>query len=294
MKHLPGVGSSLLTLVSLLRLAASRVRQDEDRKDHTVLKAEHAALEERAAALQTRVDLLERKAQDIEREKDEFLATLSHELRSPLNAILGWIELLRLHLKDPAQQAHAIDVIQRNAHAEVRIIADLLDMARLVTGKLHLALEPVSVQDIVREASHAVSDAATAKGIALDVNTPEAVRVVGDRGRLRQAVTELLANGVKFTPRGGRVMVTLGSDPSGAVIRIADTGVGITREMLPRVFDRFRQAESGLTRTYGGLGLGLTIVRRLVELHGGTVEAESAGLQQGASFTVRLPHGSGA
>jgi signal transduction histidine kinase len=282
MKHLPAVGSSLLAVVSLMTLVTSRARHEEERKE----------LKKRAAALQATVDRLERTAQDIEREKDEFLATLSHELRSPLNAMLGWIELLRLHIKDPAQQAYAIDVIERNAHAEVRIVADLLDMARLVTRRLHLVREPVSLQSVVREASNAVSDAATTKGITVHVDSPDDVHVVGDRARLRQVVSQLLGNAVKFTQPAGRVIVTLGRDASGALIRVADTGIGITREMLPRVFDRFRQAESGLTRTYGGLGLGLALVRHLVELHGGTVEADSRGLQQGATFTVRLPYGS--
>jgi len=281
MKHVLLVKSSLFAVASLVTLAVFRAQRD----------TAHAALQDRAAALQAKVARLEHRALELEREKDEFLATLSHELRSPLNAILGWIELLRVHLKDPPQQLHAIDVIERNARAEVRIIADLLDMARLVTHRLHLTREAVSLEGVVREAAGAIGEAAAAKSIALHIESPDAVHVVGDRARLRQVVTQLLANAVKFTPSGGSIRVNLGRDASGAIIQVTDTGIGLSRDMLTRVFERFRQAESGLTRSYGGLGLGLAIARHLVELHGGTVEAASRGLQQGATFTVRLPQG---
>jgi signal transduction histidine kinase len=289
MKPFPVIGPALVAGASLATLVVFRRRHEQEHKQLRALKAAHASLEHRAAALETKVRQLERGASELDRERDEFLATLSHELRSPLNAILGWIELLRLHLEDPAQQAHAIDVIERNAHAEVRIVSDLLDMARLVTGRLQLSRAPVALDGVVREAVSAISDAAATKGIALHVEGNDAARAVGDRARLRQVVAHLLANAIKFTPPGGRVVVRLSSDASGAVLEVADTGIGLAREMLPHVFERFRQAESGLTRPYGGLGLGLAIVRQLVELHGGSVTVDSPGLQRGATFTVRLP-----
>ena len=289
MKPFPGVGPALVAGASLATLFVFRMRQVHEHKQLEALKAEHTSLGRRAAALETKVSQLERSASELDREKDEFLATLSHELRSPLNAILGWVELLRLHLKDPLQQAHAIDVIERNARTEVRVIADLLDMARLVTGRLQLSREPVALDGVVREAVGAISDAAATKGIALHVEGNGAAPVVGDRARLRQVVAHLLGNAMKFTPPGGKVLVRLSGDASGATLQVADTGIGLTREMLPHVFEQFRQAESGLTRPYGGLGLGLAIVRRLVELHGGTVTVDSPGLQQGATFTVRFP-----
>ncbi len=288
----PVLGSLLLAVAPLLTVVARLGRR---RLRGTVeLRRAHAALECRNAALEAEVDRLSRRAGDVERERDEFLATLSHELRSPLNAMLGWIELLRLHIKDPAQQAHAIDVIERNARAEVRIVNDLLDTARLVTRRLHLIREPVALEEIVQQAVDVVRDAATAKGITLRVRPASGVSAVGDRTRLRQVVVHLLNNAIKFSDRGGEVTVSIDQEPAVALIRVTDTGIGIARDILPVVFDRFRQAERGLTRRYGGLGLGLTIARQLVELHGGTVEAASEGPGKGATFTVRVPTRAGA
>jgi signal transduction histidine kinase len=289
MKRLPAFGYSVVAMGSLLTIAASRARLNGERKNHAALKAAHAALEARTRALQARLDQLEPRALTVERERDQFLATLSHELRSPLNAILGWIELLRLHLREPAQQVHAIDIIERNARAEVRLVSDLLDMARLMTGRLRLVREKVPLQQVVDEAVEAVRSAAATKHISVQVDAQDAIEVDGDRVRLGQVMTQLLDNAVKFTSPRGRVVVTLTADPSNAVIRVTDTGIGISPDMIPCVFDRFRQAESGLTRSYGGLGIGLALVRSLVELHGGTVEAESPGLDRGSTFTVRLP-----
>jgi signal transduction histidine kinase len=288
----PVLGSLLLAVAPLLTVAAHLGRR---RARGTVeLRTAHAALERRHAALQTEVDRLTRQAADVDRERDEFLATLSHELRSPLNAMLGWIELLRLHIKDPAQQAHAIDVLERNARAEVRIVSDLLDAARLVTRRLHLVREPLALDDIVQQAVDVVTDAATAKGIIVQVRATPGVRVVGDRTRLGQVVVHLLNNAIKFSDRGAAVTISIHQEPGAALIRVSDTGIGIARDILPLVFDRFRQAERGLTRRYGGLGLGLTLARRLVELHGGTVEAASEGPGTGATFSVRLPTRAGA
>jgi signal transduction histidine kinase len=286
----PAVGSLLLAAPLLTFLA----RLAREGRAAAELRAAHAALKRRAAILEAQIEDLQRRAADVERERDEFLATLSHELRSPLNAMLGWIELLRVHIKDPAQQAHALSVIERNARAEVRIISDLLDAARLVTRRVHLAREPLALEDVVRDAVAAVRDAAAARGVTLHVDLTTSLRPSADRARLRQAIVHLLNNAVKFTDRGGDVTVTLARDRDHAIIQIADTGIGITSDVLPLIFDRFRQGERGLTRRYGGLGLGLAIVHRLVELHGGTVEAASAGSGKGATFTVRLPLEAGA
>jgi signal transduction histidine kinase len=184
---------------------------------------------------------------------------------------------------------HAIDIIERNARTEVRLVSDLLDMARLMTGRLRLVRERVPLQQVVDNAVDAVRSAAAAKQISLQIDAQDAIDVDGDRVRLGQVMTQLLDNAVKFTSLRGSVVVTLSGDTSNALIRVADTGIGISSDMIPRVFDRFRQAESGLTRSYGGLGIGLALVRSLVELHGGTVEAESPGLDRGSTFTVRLP-----
>jgi signal transduction histidine kinase len=289
MRHLPVFGSSFVVLVSLVTMAAARVRLDRERKDLAALRTAHAALEARARSLQASVDELSTRNVDVDRERDQFLATLSHELRSPLNAILGWIELLRLHLQNPAQRAHAIDVIERNARAEVRLVSDLLDLARLTTGRLQLVRERVRLQDIVNDAIDTVRSAAATKHLSLHVDTRDDIDVAGDRIRLRQVVTQLLDNAVKFTSAPGRVAVTISGNDAEAVIRVTDTGAGIRPEMLPHVFDRFRQAESGLTRPYGGLGIGLALVKDLAALHKGTVEVASAGADLGSTFTVRLP-----
>ena len=282
----PAIGSLLLAAPALLTMFARHRRQHRAAAE---LRSSNIALQRRVAALEAQLETMQCGARDIERERDEFLATLSHELRSPLNAILGWIELLRVHIKDAAQQAHAIDIIERNARAEVRVVSDLLDMARLVTRRLQIARAPVSLENVVREAAGAVADTAARRGIALHVDASSAVPAIGDRGRLLQVVAHLLGNAIKFTERGGAVRVTVAGDRSQAIMRVADTGIGIAPDMLSQVFEGFLQAERGLTRRYGGLGLGLAIVKRLVELHGGTVEAASGGPGRGATFTVRLP-----
>jgi signal transduction histidine kinase len=288
----PLVGSVLLVVAPLLTVLARRGRHDE--REAAELRRANAALQERVAVLQAQVAASESGGSDVERERDEFLATLSHELRSPLNAIVGWLELLRLHANDPARQAHALDVIERNAHAQMRIVSDLLDAGRLATRRLEIARAPVALQEVVDDAVAAVKDAAAARGITLLVTRTAAPSTTGDRARLRQALVHLLDNALKFTDRGGEVTITLAQDHAHAVVQVTDTGIGIAADVLPVVFDRFRQGERGLTRRYGGLGLGLTIVQRLVELHGGTVEAGSAGAGRGATFTVRLPLRAGA
>jgi signal transduction histidine kinase len=229
-------------------------------------------------------------AEEANRMKDEFLATLSHELRTPLNAMLGWAQVLRMGKLDEAAAARALETIERNARAQAQLIADLLDVSRIITGKLRLDFQPVELPRIIEAALDSVRPAADAKGIHLVVTRdPLASPVLGDGDRLQQVVWNLLSNAIKFTPREGTVEVRLRQTGASAEVRVSDTGAGIRPDFLPYVFDRFRQAESTITRSHGGLGLGLSIVRHLVELHGGTVEVQSEGEGKGAIFTVLLP-----
>jgi PAS domain S-box-containing protein len=224
------------------------------------------------------------------RAKDEFLATMSHELRTPLNAISGWTTLLRRDPSDMKQVAHGLEIIERNAKTQTRIINDLLDVSRIVSGKLQLTMTRTEVSPVVHAAAEVVRPAAEGKGVRLVIDVdPEIGETVADADRVQQIIWNLLINAVRFTPRGGRISVTADRDDSAIVIRVTDTGVGIARENLRHIFERFRQIDSSTTRTHGGLGLGLAIVRHLVEAHGGTVEADSEGLGHGAAFTVRLP-----
>ncbi|HJR06247.1 MAG TPA: ATP-binding protein [Pyrinomonadaceae bacterium] len=233
---------------------------------------------------------LYREAQEANRLKDEFLATLSHELRTPLTSILGWTNLLRSVKFDDLTSMRALETIERNARSQKQLIDDLLDASRIITGKLRLELEPTQLKSVVESACYAARPAAEAKGIEIQLALdPEANLVAGDAERLQQVVWNLLSNAVKFTPEGGRVEVSLKRTGTHAQISVRDTGQGIKTEFLPYVFERFRQADQSTTRTHGGLGLGLAIVRHLVELHGGTVAAESEGIGAGATFKVMLP-----
>ena len=229
-------------------------------------------------------------AREASRLKDEFLATVSHELRTPLTAIVGWLHLVRTGQMDAPSVERALETVERNARSQAQLINDLLDVSRVVTGKLHLDVQPVALAAVVDGAITSVRPAADAKRIgiraALDPRLPN---VQGDRDRLQQVFWNLLSNAVKFTPEGGRIDVTLRAADSSVQVEVRDTGQGISREFLPHVFDRFRQADQSTTRAHGGLGLGLAIVRHLVELHGGTVRAESGGVGRGASFAVTLP-----
>ncbi|MFP5287595.1 MAG: response regulator [Thermoanaerobaculia bacterium] len=234
-----------------------------------------------------------KQAEEANRIKDEFLATLSHELRTPLNSILGWAQVLRTGKVDEDTTARALEAVERNARAQAQLISDLLDVSRIITGKLRLELKPVDLSRLIDAALDSVRPAADAKGIRILVTLDRGIRgigpLVGDPDRLQQVVWNLLSNAIKFTPQGGSVEVRLGQREGQAEIAVRDTGAGIRPDFLPYVFDRFRQAESSTTRQHGGLGLGLSIVRHLVELHGGTVAVESPGEGQGSTFTVRLP-----
>ena len=221
--------------------------------------------------------------------KDEFLAIVSHELRTPLNAILGWVSMLRQARVEPGRLDHILAIVERNARAQAQLIADVLDISRMVGGRVTLHLEPVSLARIVSDAADAVRPGAAAKGVLLHVDVEEGPVVDADPDRLQQVVWNVLSNACKFTPEGGRVEVKLRASESSAAIVVADTGVGISPEFLPFVFDRFRQADQGFTRAAGGLGLGLAIAKQLVEMHGGQVTASSPGIGRGASFEIQLP-----
>ncbi len=252
--------------------------------------AERLRAEAEREALLAREKVLRAEAEELSRLKDEFLATMSHELRTPLNAIFGWITLLRTRRLDEATQERALETIERNARAQKRLIEDLLDVSRIVTGKVALELVTVDPRRVVEAALETMHPAAQTKGLKivplLDIG---AGTVRGDFARLQQIVCNLLSNAIKFTDTGGQVEVCLARRNGEVEISICDSGQGITPEFLPLVFDRFRQEDGSISRRHGGLGLGLAIVRHLVELHAGSVDAQSAGEGKGAKFIVRLP-----
>jgi signal transduction histidine kinase/ActR/RegA family two-component response regulator len=228
--------------------------------------------------------------QEAGRIKDEFLASLSHELRTPLNAILGYARMLRTGIIAPDKKQNAVETIERNATSLTQIVEDVLDISRIVSGKIRLNVQPVDLPATVRNALDAIAPAADAKGIRVEnVIDPAAGPISGDPERLQQVLWNLLSNAVKFTNRGGKVQARLERVNSHAELTVSDTGIGISREFLPHVFERFRQADAGITRERGGLGLGLSIARQLTEMHGGTIDVSSAGLGHGATFRVKLP-----
>jgi len=267
----------------------------EDDRAFMLALAHQCALALERARLYETEQRLRAEAEAANRLKDEFLATVSHELRTPLTAIVGWAAMLRAGGLDPQTAARAVESIERNARAQTQIIEDLLDVSRIITGKLRLDARRVDLSAVVEAAVESVRPAAAAKGIRLEVAAgPEAGAAWGDPARLQQVVWNLLANAVKFTPAGGEVAVSLGREDSRVRVAVSDTGQGISPDFLPFVFDRFRQADQRITRRHGGLGLGLAIVRHLVELHGGSVWAESEGPGRGSTFTVELPDASSA
>src|SRR5688500_4846090 len=229
-------------------------------------------------------------AEKANRAKDEFLATLSHELRTPLTPILGWTVMLRSGNLDQPSILRGLEVIERNVRAQTQLIGDLLDVSRIITGKLRLEVRPIALAPVVEAGVDAVRSSAEAKEITVALDLPGGLpQVLGDPDRLQQVVWNLVSNAVKFTPQQGRIEVKLAKRDSHIALQVRDSGKGITADFLPFVFDRFRQADSTSTRSHGGLGLGLAIVRHLVELHGGTVHAASGGDGTGAVFTVQLP-----
>ena len=256
-----------------LRHALALFRSEEARRQ--LLEREKAAREDAQAANHA---------------KDEFLATLSHELRTPLNAILGWVRLMHSGSLDPATTRRALEIIERNTRLQAQLIEDLLDVSRIISGKLRLDLRPASMSSVVDVAIDSARPTADAKHIQLEFNsTAENDNVLIDQARMQQVVWNLLSNALKFTPEGGTVTISVSCAESALVLRVEDTGAGIGPQFLPHVFDRFRQEDAATTRAHGGLGLGLSIVRHLVELHGGTVRAESDGEGRGSAFVVELP-----
>jgi signal transduction histidine kinase/ActR/RegA family two-component response regulator len=258
---------TVIALAGLLSLIIARVGDQAQREHEARIEAEAA-----------------------NRSKDDFLATVSHELRTPLTAILGWASILRKHQPNPARSEHALRVIERNARMEARLIDDLLDVTSSINGQIKLNLMTVSPVSVVEAAIEAIQPAAESKGVLVTNHVEGTVAdVLVDSQRLQQVVWNLLANAVRFTPKDGWVDVAVRQNFESTQIIVGDTGAGISPDFLPYVFDRFRQGQSGTTRSHGGLGLGLSIVKHLVELHGGNVQAASEGLSRGATFTVTLP-----
>jgi PAS domain S-box-containing protein len=251
---------------------------------------ERRRLESQRALLLAREQEAREQAETLNRAKDELLATVSHELRTPLNSIFGWARMMQSTTMDEAGRAHALNVILRNASLQGRLVEDLLDLSRIAAGRMRLEFEPVDLNAIIVAALETVRPAARAKDIDLAIALDESLGLIrGAPDRLQQVVWNLLMNSVKFTPSGGRVAVSTRRATDAAAIVVTDTGQGISADVLPHVFEPFRQADSSSTRAQGGLGLGLTLVRRLVELHGGAVVAESEGKDRGSTFTVTLP-----
>lgn len=273
------------------KAAQEELRRASEELEHRVQErtAELRTIAEERNALLTSERAARRSAEQANRVKDEFVATLSHELRTPISAILGWSHQLRTAAPQ-GDLAHGLEVIERNTRAQARMIDDLLDMSRIVAGKLRLEVHAVDLPAVIGAALDSLRPAAEARSIRLvQVLDPDAGPIKGDPNRLQQVVWNLLSNAIKFTPKGGRVQVTLARVASHVEITVHDTGKGIGAEFLPQVFDRFRQEDASISRSHAGLGIGLAIVKHLVELHGGSVRAESEGEGKGATFTVTLP-----
>src|SRR6267378_3184905 len=277
--------NELLEEVQVLsnELAAIRRRPEESSRSDIQISLAHAA----------EMEVERRQRAEIERVgrvKDEFLANLSHELRTPLNAILGWAQLLKAGKTSDAEMAEGLEIIKRNALVQGQLIEDLLDMSRIVSGKLRLNVQRVEMPAVIALAVESVQLSAQARGVRLEVVVdPIAGPVTGDPNRMQQVVWNLLTNAIKFTPRGGKVQVVLERASSHVELSISDTGKGISPGFLPHVFERFSQSDPARTRSHNGLGLGLAIAKNLVELHGGSVLAKSAGEGKGSTFIVLLP-----
>ena len=282
---------------STLREEALRAREEATRARSELepLMAQLREANERLVVATVHAQTMTEDAEQANHVKDEFLATVSHELRTPLNAVLGWARMLELKQLPPDRATYAIETIARNALALVHLIDDLLDVSRIVTGTLHLAPQPVDLVAVAQAALDAVRPLAVTRNVHLALSPDRLAfeTVSGDPGRLEQVIWNLLANAIKFTPEGGRVDVFIERSADHMEIRVVDTGQGISPDFLPHVFERFRQADGATTRRHTGLGLGLAIVRQLLELHGGTVHAASPGVGLGATFTVRLPLAAG-
>ena len=277
--------------VQLEERVSKRTRQlEQSVQEQQAEMAGRQRAEAELEALLKREQRARQEAEEASRLKDEFVATVSHELRAPLNAILGWARMLHTGDLDQTTAHKAVETITRSAEHQARLVEDLLDMSRLIAGKLTLDVHTLDPAAVIKAALATVRPAAAARSITLNVQLdPQANHISGDPNRLQQIVWNLLSNAIRFTPIGGSIDLHLAQEDSQISIRVSDTGQGISPEFLPHVFEAFRQADSSSVRRHGGLGLGLAIVRHLVELHGGSVTAESAGADTGATFTVRLP-----
>jgi signal transduction histidine kinase len=287
---------SLTVTLGLIVAALFRVVHARERAERDLAEMQRVEAERLRVANEQLADALEREQKarrDVEAAslmKDEFLMTVSHELRTPLTAIYGWARVLATREMPRDEQVRALAAIERNSYAQTRLIDDLLDVSRAISGKLRLEPRPVNIEDVVRTAVETVTPALTAKGLDFEASyEPDLPSIVADPDRLQQIVWNLLSNAAKFTPEGGRVALRVAGVDGAIEIAVSDSGAGIAPDFLPHVFERFRQGDTGTRRRYGGLGLGLAIVRHLVELHGGTVIAESPGEGLGATFRVRIP-----
>jgi signal transduction histidine kinase len=288
------LAGGLIVAFALFAIMASQYRARESAERHAAqLRASEEALRESEGRLR-RLVVLEREAraeaQAADRAKDEFLATLSHELRTPLNAMLGWIAILRAGKIRPERRADALEVIERNARTQAHLIEDLLDVSRIITGNVQLDLHPMHLGPVAQAVLETLRPGAEAKGVHLHSTIEPGLRPIhGDARRLQQVLWNLVSNAIKFTPAGGHVTVGAMEADGGVQLTVLDTGIGIEPDFLPHVFERFRQADSSMTRTHGGVGLGLAIVRHLVELHHGRIYAQSEGRDRGSLFVVWLP-----
>jgi signal transduction histidine kinase len=268
----------------------TRFNESMDQSLSNAVRGYAAQVDREREALLAREQASRREAEAANRAKDVFLATLSHEMRTPLNAIVGWLSLLRHEDAETRHFQEGLKVIERNTQAQMQLIDDLLDVSRIVSGKLRVDIRPCELTDVINVGVNAMRPAAEARGITLNVRLdPSASAAWCDSVRIQQVVWNLVSNAVKFTPKGGRVDVTLSREQSSFQIQVSDNGQGISPELLPHVFDRFRQSDSSTRRRFAGLGLGLSIVKYIVEAHGGAVEAKSAGEGKGSTFTIRLP-----
>lgn len=291
--QLEAANQSLRQEVTARQQAEAQVRKINDELEFRI--AERTQELEQANQIQrqllNRERQARREAEQANRIKDEFVTTLSHELRTPLNAIAGWTQLIRRQSYAAEAFDKGISIIERNVESLTHMIEDILDMSRIVRGQIRVVIQPVNLCNIIEMAVDSITPAANARSITIQLDLDKQNNLIqGDSQRLQQVIWNLLSNAVKFTPNGGEVNVSLTSEPDQVQIQVADTGQGIEADFLPHVFEYFRQADGSITRSRSGLGLGLAIVRHLVELHGGTITADSPGANQGATFTVRLPY----
>jgi signal transduction histidine kinase len=280
------IGSTIVSaalLVGIVALALAHAHSSR-RREIALIASEGRAREAAAREQEARTE-----AEQANRLKDEFLAVLSHELRTPLNAVMGWTQILQLAGLTEPTAIRALASIKRNAEAQQRLVEDLLDVSRIVTGKFPLQREPVDMRAAVNAAVETIRPAATAKNVRVTTELAAAVPVRGDAYRLQQVAMNILSNAVKFTPEGGQVNVALANGADFAMLTVRDSGEGIPPELRPHIFDRFRQGDSSSTRAHGGLGLGLAIARHIIEAHGGTIEARSEGKGLGSTFSIRVP-----